>query len=72
MIRTSVRFELLLLGHIPPNWFLVRPEQRAELERLLAELGFATGGRYRLMEQSAEGLLESAAPKRRGGRRKRT
>jgi hypothetical protein len=40
MIRESPRFQPLLLGHVPPNWFLVRPERRETLERLLEELGF--------------------------------
>lgn len=43
MVRDCLRFQSLLLGAVPPNWFVVRPEQRPELERRLSELGFAVG-----------------------------
>ena len=43
MMRDSPRFRPLVLSAFPPDWFVVRPEKRQELERLLAELGFAVG-----------------------------
>jgi Helicase conserved C-terminal domain len=43
MVRDSPRFQPLLLSAFPPDWFVVRPEKRQELERLLTELGFAVG-----------------------------
>jgi hypothetical protein len=47
MVRDSPRFRQLLLGVIPPNWFIVRPEKRPELGRLLTELGFEAGGSWK-------------------------
>jgi hypothetical protein len=47
MVRDSPRFQPLLLGAFPPNWFVVRPEKRPELERLLTELGFAVGASWK-------------------------
>jgi hypothetical protein len=68
MILSSRRFRPLLLGHVPPNWFIVQPEKQAELERLLTELGFAVGSSYRLTEPR-EGDAAEAVPRRhvRGG-----
>lgn len=65
MILASQEFQPLLLGHVPPNWFIVRPERREELERLLAELGFSVGGSYKLTGLSEE------EPSRTEGRRER-
>ncbi len=53
MIRASPRFQPFLAGHIPPDWFLVRPEKQGELEQLLQELGFSLGGTWKLTEGSA-------------------
>jgi hypothetical protein len=47
MVRDSPRFRPLLLGALPPDWFVVRPEKRLELERLLTELGFAVGAPWK-------------------------
>lgn len=47
MVRDSPRFQPLLLGAFPPNWFVVRPERRPELERRLTELGFALGASWK-------------------------
>jgi len=47
MMRDSPRFQPLLLGAIPPNWFVVRADKRPELERLLTELGFAVGASWK-------------------------
>jgi hypothetical protein len=69
MIRGSARFQPLLLGYVPPNWFLVRPGERGELERLLAELGFVPGGSYRLAAPPAQTEEEPLALSR-GRRRK--
>jgi hypothetical protein len=47
-VLASQRFEPLVLGHVPPDTFVVRAEKRAELKRLLTELGFALDACYRL------------------------
>jgi hypothetical protein len=36
----SPLFASLLAGHIPPDWFVVRPDKAAEVARLLTQLGF--------------------------------
>jgi hypothetical protein len=48
MILSSRQFRPFLLGQVPPNGFIVRPEKRAELEHLLSELGFVVGGAYQM------------------------
>ncbi|HTU16949.1 MAG TPA: helicase-associated domain-containing protein [Gemmataceae bacterium] len=58
MVRDSPRFQPLLLGAFPPNWFVVRPEKRSELERRLTELGFAVGASWKpsaIVERSKTG-----------------
>jgi hypothetical protein len=40
MLRSPL-FAALLAGHIPPDWFVVRPDKAAELARLLTQLGFS-------------------------------
>ncbi|HEY7159161.1 MAG TPA: helicase-associated domain-containing protein [Gemmataceae bacterium] len=58
MVRDSPRFQPLLLGAFPPNWFVVRPEKRPELERRLTELGFEIGASWKqsaLPERSKTG-----------------
>jgi hypothetical protein len=71
MMRTSQRFQALLLGHIPPDWFIIRAEKSEELEQLLKELGFAVSSSYRL-PPSMEGGATVAGPRRRtSGRRSR-
>lgn len=57
MMLSSQRFRPVMLGHVPPNWFIVRPEQRKELELLLAELGFTLGAPPQLA-----GLSEESGP----------
>jgi hypothetical protein len=47
MIRDSPRFQPLLLGAFPSSWFVVRPDQRLELERRLTELGFVVGASWK-------------------------
>jgi Helicase conserved C-terminal domain len=42
VLREQRRFQSFFLAQLPPHWFIVRPEKRAELERLLEEMGFAT------------------------------
>jgi hypothetical protein len=68
MILSSPRFQPFLLGHVPPNWFILRPEKRAELEGLLADLGFAVGASYQLAAPP-EGDTPEAAPRRPRSRR---
>lgn len=65
MILSSERFGPLLLGHLPPDTFLVRAEKRGEIERLLSELGFSMGGSYRLTGSSAEEEAEKPRQRRR-------
>jgi hypothetical protein len=60
-VRTSRCFQPFLLGHIPPDWFVIRDDQRQELEGLLAELGFSAGGPYDLAE-TAPGRRRAAGP----------
>jgi hypothetical protein len=71
MILTSRQFQPLLLGHVAPDWFIVRPEKRAELEQLLAELGFTVGGAYQLAAGPAADAAGDAGPPARPGRRAR-
>ena len=42
VLRKHQRFQPYFLAHLSPNWFIVRPEKRGELDRLLHEMGFAT------------------------------
>lgn len=39
-ILQSPLFASLLVGHIPPEWFVVRDDQAAKVTRLLTQLGF--------------------------------
>jgi len=66
-ILKSARFRGLLAGHIPPDWFVIKTDLRAELDQLLDATGFHRTGRYRLADQSS-GVPDSdpARPKRRG------
>lgn len=48
VLREHRRFRPFFLAHVPPNWFIVRPEKREELERLLEEMGFATNVSWKL------------------------
>lgn len=72
MILSSRRFRPLLVGHIPPDCFIVRPEKREELERVLTELGFSIGGSYRFTVLP-EGTTTGGGPDpaRSGGRVRR-
>ncbi len=56
-IRASKRFQPLLAGYMPPNWFVVHADKRAELEALLAEYGFEVGKPCKLT-----GLTELLGP----------
>lgn len=47
-ILTSPAFRPLLAGHIPPDWFLVQPDQLAELKRLLEQIGLTPTETYQL------------------------
>jgi hypothetical protein len=47
-ILTSPAFRPLLAGHIPPDWFLVQPNQLAELKRLLEQIGLTPTDSYQL------------------------
>lgn len=47
-ILGSPMFEPLLVGHIPPDWFVVRDEKAAELKQLLKKLGFSISASYQL------------------------
>ena len=67
-IRVTPRFAPLLIGHLPPDCFLVHPEKREELERLLAELGFSTGYAFHLPQppaQSGDGVRRRGRPRKR-------
>ena len=70
-IRSSRRFRPLLLGHVPPDWFIVRPEKRAELEQLLTELGFSLGGSYQLTPAAEADKIAAGSRPARSGRRSR-
>lgn len=75
MIRDSPRFRPLLLGAIPPNWFVVRQDKRPELEQQLTELGFAVGASWKqsaIPEQNktAESALRES-PGRKSRKRRR-
>jgi hypothetical protein len=73
MLRDNPRFQPLLLGAIPPNWFVVRADKRLELERALTELGFAVGTTWKQTAVS-EGRTAVDSPPRGcpPGRRPRT
>jgi hypothetical protein len=47
-ILSSHRFRPLLVGQVAPDWFIIRAEHRAELERLLRETGFTIAQDYHL------------------------
>ncbi len=72
MILASEQFRPLLLGHVPPNWFLVRPEKREDLERLLKDLGFALGGSFQFAAVAEEETTESKRPRGRPRKKKQT
>jgi hypothetical protein len=61
MILSSRQFRPFLLGHVPPNGFIVRPEKRAELEQLLSDLGFTVSGSYQ-MAALGDGATTEACP----------
>ena len=66
-ILKSARFRGLLAGHIPPDWFVIKTDLRAELDQLLDATGFHRAGRYRLADQSSGvPYSDPATPKRRG------
>jgi hypothetical protein len=72
----DAHFRSLLAGHVPPDWFAVRPEGQAEIERFLTGLGFSLTGSARLAElPAAEGVPAEAedteAPRRRGRPKRR-
>jgi hypothetical protein len=71
MIRTSRRFRPLLIGHVPPDWFLVRADKQGEVEQLLAELGFTVGGAVQLREAAEIESEARASRYRKPGRRGR-
>jgi hypothetical protein len=60
MILTNRRFRPLLLGHLPPDWFVVRADKQPEMEALLAELGFSVGGVSKLAELPSVTVTPSA------------
>lgn len=68
MIRDSRRFRPFLVGHVPPDWFLVNPDKRKELEQLLKELGFSAGGSYQLTEGMKDDREEVGPRKADAGR----
>lgn len=51
-ILASEKFRPYLLGHVPPNWFVVQPDMREELEKLLNDLGFSLSGSYQFQAQA--------------------
>ncbi len=71
MVRDSPRFQSLLLGAFPPNWFVVRPEKRPELERLLTELGFAVGASWKQSAIPERGKTGDGSPRDNPGRKHR-
>ncbi len=73
MIRDSRHFQPLLLAAVPPNWFVVRPEKRPELERRLTELGFelAASWKQSALPQRSKTVDSSARDDRERKHRKR-
>jgi len=71
MIQESARFRPLLLGAIPPSWFIVRPDKRPELERLLTELGFALGASWKPVAPERGAAAERPTRGRKPGKRRR-
>jgi hypothetical protein len=71
MVRDSPRFQPLLLGAFPPNWFVVRPEKRPELQRLLTELGFAVGASWKQSAIPGRGKTGDGSPRDNPERKRR-
>ncbi len=72
MIRASERFRPFVAGHLPPDWFVIRPEKQGELEQLLKELGFSWGKTWQLAPGPAAAATPSALPGRPARRGRRT
>lgn len=70
-VLKSSRVQPFLIGHIPPDWFLVHPNKKKELERLLTELGFTITGAYRLAPPVDAVPTPAPASKKRAARRKK-
>ena len=68
-IRNSPRFQPLLLGAVPPHWFIVRKDKQEDLQRLLTELGFAVGAAWK--QAAAGGRGDDGSPSRKPGRKPR-
>jgi hypothetical protein len=47
----SAAFRPMLVGHIPPDWFIIHNDKVAEMERLLKRLGFQMEEAYRMGEK---------------------
>ena len=54
MLQNSNRFKPFLIGHIPPNWFIVHSDKKKDLEKELVQIGFKLGGEYRLVSTSSQ------------------
>lgn len=71
MVHDSPRFQPLLLGAFPPNWLVVRPEKRQELERRLTELGFAVGASWKQSAFPERSNTGNSSPRNKPGRKRR-
>jgi hypothetical protein len=62
-ILASERFRAHFLSHVPPHWFIVRANQKAELSDLLREFGFVLDDEFQMEELPKVVLDENVAPK---------
>ena len=70
-IASHPDFQPCLLGQLPPNWFIVRAEQKEEMEQRLKEMGFLLDGQFP-KAKGVEGSGASAAKPKAGPPKKKS
>lgn len=71
-LGASERFQQCVVAHIPPDWFIIHDDKKAELDRLLRELGFSLSDSFKQGELVKGPIAGNKQGSRRKGRPRST